>query len=569
MVLVLCALTARAAEFDNLVEKGEFFLEKGNAYAPDAVRALEEAAQQDSARAGRDARFVAAVAKAYVRVFRYTEAYFWLQSVEREGKSTPQTDAVRDYLLNEAGVGRLRLTSAFPVTGMSAAFKPAEATRLDVAGRKVLEKLNEWFAKPRDLGPEGLTLLIPEGEYVLSANMAFDASERRERPVEVWGGDEKEVRVVAPYPSADQWKVLPGNRSAKLDWPPAAGMKFRVSRVVAGTDPVVRYEGAEPGFLDSDVPLGVPVTYRLLTFGKDGDLVATSTVQAEAMPPVTEVWAEAALQNDLTVTFGWSIGEGTLDRLLVLRVGERGNEVLLDVPGSQANRQGELHDGPIVPAPGEQTRTYRVEAWVDGEPQPALAKTTVVIPAEVARVENVTERISRDAISVEWSTFPRDGIAEGYAVYLIRRPGGMGELVGRVANAQAREFSYVPKGGEPSAEWRHIVLPYVGKRFLVLPETITVSDEDPKTEFERRAKRRRQILPDMALAWKPYPDAKRYLVRVGENEMIVNNDYIEIAGLQTAIMAGQYAIEVFALPPGGQMVPILTIDLRYDNYESR
>lgn len=568
-LLLLASPAARAADYLNLLERGEFFLEKGVAYAPDAIRSLEEAAAQNPALAASDPRLVAAIAKAYARTYRYTEAYAWLAGLERAGKASPQAETVREYLLNEAGVGRLRLTSRFPIVGMTASFSPMGQTRLDVAGKKALERLNEWLASPRAVGPEGLTLLVPEGEYVLASSHMLTTLEERERKVEAWAGDEKEVPLVADYPAAALWTAKPLNRSIELTWPQGEGLRYRLNRTVEGQKSQLRYEGEKAAFTDTDVPLGVPVIYRLNTYGQAGDLLAVSSIQSMAMPPVASAGVEAALQSDLTIAVDWAVDEGSLDRVLVLRQGEQGEQVLLDLSGPALKREGSLRDGPFLPQPGEQVVTYRIEAWVEGETAPAAAKTTVLVPPEVARMEEVVERITPETVSVEWSTFPRDAVAEGYAVYLVKRAGGPGELVGRVVNAFAREFSYVPKTPATSAQWKHFVVPYVKKRFLVEPEPLTMRDDEPSIDFEQRGKRRRQTLPDLALSWKPYPDTRRYLVRVGDQEVITSNDYIEISGLQSRLQAGQRQVEVLAIPLSGVAVPILTLDLRYDLYDTR
>jgi hypothetical protein len=573
VVFLLCVAAAVspgvgawAAEFDNLVERGEFFLQKGAAYAPDAVRALEEARDENPERARSDVRFVAALAGAYVRVNRYTEAYGRLSGLAKSGAGDQRTAALMDFLLNEAGVGRLILKGTVPVTRFTASLELRPDASLDVTSRKTLERLNQFLAHPQDVGTEGITLLIPEGRYTLRSSAPFDGTLSRERPIEVWAGDEAVLPLIGTYPSADQWKVRPGNRVVELAWPPLEGASYRLARILPGASrEETRYEGGAAHFTDRDVPLGSPTLYRLHILGPDGALWAFSEVEATAQPPVGEITLDAALQGDLTVALSWAMGEGSVDRMVVSRADAEGEKMMADLRGADVVRAGEASDGPIELAPAAQPVTYRIEVWVAGETAPsAKVEKTLLIPAQVARMESVREEIAPDRVYVEWETFPRDGLAQGYAVYRVGAHGTLGELVGRTTNAHAREFSYVPDV-EPNPQWRHFVLPYIGDRFLVTPEKVTLSGLPPREDFDRRSLRA-VPLPSVALSWDPYPGARQYLVRYLDEEKIIEKPYVELTGLQSRLMGTESLVEVFAVTPEGRTVPLVSVDLRYTHY---
>jgi hypothetical protein len=143
----------------------------------------------------------------------------------------------------------------------------------------------------------------------------------------------------------------------------------------------------------------------------------------------------------------------------------------------------------------------------------------------------------------------------------------IGELVARVENAHAREFSYVPKVElAENAQLRHFVLPYVGDRFLVMPTEFEAKAEIPQVPFEKRARGGRTAIGDIALSWDPYPEASRYIVRVDGTEKIIGEIYLELSGLQTKLMGKESKIRVFALTKDRQEVPILSVDLKYEHY---
>ncbi|TAL16927.1 hypothetical protein EPN96_07035 [bacterium] len=563
------ALPAFPAEFDNLLEKGEFFNEKGSAYASDAVKTLEQAKEVDPARAKTDARFVAAVAKAYSGVFRYSEAYMAIEELDKAGKGNEKTAALMDFLLNETGAGRLRLINAVPYAGLTGSIEPLNEARLDVSARKAVDKLRQYLSRPRELGPGGLTLMIPEGKYKITFSAPIDDRDTHFVELEIWAGDQLEQRLVSLYPEPKTVKILPGNRTVSFSWPLLEGAaSYRLLRKRAATQWEVRYEGDKDAFLDADVPLGETVSYRLYSLDKDGLPLAFADLQAWAMSPVSSAAIAASIESDLTATVSWELPGGTLDRLVLLMKSETEEKTLFDLRGEEIVRAGEVSEGPLTLKPAEQAIKFRIEAWLDGAAAPsALAETILPVPPQVARIEGISEEVQPDRVTIEWSTFPRDALAQGYAIYVTGMKGIIGELVARVDNAHAREFSYVPKVElADNAQLRHFVLPYVGDRFLVMPAEFEASAEKPQIPFEKRARGGRTAIGDIALAWDPYPEATRYIVRVGEKEMIIGEIYLELSGLQTKLMGRESKIRVFALTGDRQEVPILSVDLKYEHY---
>ncbi len=572
---------AQSAEYESLLEKGEFFLEKGTAYAPDAVRTLEQVLEQNFERAWKDPRFVVTIARAYTRVHRLSEAFNWISRFERQAEPTAQIEALKDFLLNEAGVGRLRLSAAIPTAGVTAKFEPTGETRIDVTGRKILDKLNRWIIRPFELGPDGVTLLVPEGEYLLSSNMALTSDGTTATKIEVWAGDELEQHIVAPYPDAELWQIVAGNRTVELSWPKTERANYLLVRQIEDEEPLVVYEGKEPGFTDTGLLVGVAISYTLETLGPDGSVWAVGGVDTMALPPVSQVWGGVSFDGDLHSTLWWGTDEGTLDRLVIIREGKKSVKTLVDLSGDEMVRNGELRDGPILPTKSEQEFVYKVQAWVDGEAEPAEFSAELVVPPEVAEVDAVSEEITSDKIFIEWGTNPVDAVAQGYSIYLMRSPLDIGELVGKVEDAHAREFSYVPTGNmSPSAQWRHIVIPYVGERFLVQPEPVVLKTKAPgdltiEKRYER-ARRRGAKLPNVMLSWDPHPNARNYLVKrigaagsEGTNEWVVktpNLDYLELSGLQTILMGTGHRLEVSAVLYTGEVVLIMSLDLNYQHY---
>jgi hypothetical protein len=569
VVFMALALPAFPAEFDNLLEKGEFFNEKGSAYASDAVKMLEQAKEVDPARAKTDPRFVAAVAKAYAGVFRYSEAYMAIEGLDKAGKGNEKTAALMDFLLNETGAGRLRLINAVPYAGLTGTIEPINEARLDVSARKAVDKLKQYLSRPRELSPEGLTLMIPEGKFRITFSAPIDDKDTHSVELEIWAGDQLEQRLVSLYPEPKTVKVIPGNRTASFAWPPLEGaVSYRLQRKKASGQWEVRYEGEKEAFLDADVPLGETVGYRLYSLDKDGLPLAFCDLQAWAMSPVASATISASIESDLTAAVSWELAGGTLDRLVLLMKSETEEKTLFDLRGEEIVRAGEVSEGPLTLKPAEQTIKFRIEAWLDGADAPsAFAETMLPVPPQVARIEEIGEEVRPDRITVEWSTFPRDALAQGYAIYVTGMKGVIGELVARVDNAHAREFSYVPRVElADNAQLRHFVLPYVGDRFLVMPTEFEISAEKPQIPFEKRARGGRTSIGDLALAWDPYPEATRYIVRVDDKEVIIGEIYLELSGLQTKLLGKESKIRVFALNKDRQEVPILSVDLKYEHY---
>lgn len=563
---LLVALCAHGAQYDNLLEKGEFFLEKGPAYAPDAVRALEQAREEDSERAAADVRYVAAAGLAYMRTHRYTEAYGLIEGLERRDGGDAKTEAIKDFLLNEAGVGRMVLLGAAPIEGLTGTLTPLEGVRLEVTSRKALEKLNALLSRGMRAGPDGLTLLIPEGRFLFAANRPLGAPDAMEKELEIWAGDELVQRILTQHPAPDRWGVQAGNRTIGLTWPPLEDANYQLLRIDEEGQTLTLYEGDRTGFTDNDAPLDVIVTYRLLTRSVAGELLALGEVSARARPPVQWIGAEVQIQGNLTAALSWTMDEGSIDRLRLLREDRGETEVLVDVSGEEVVRHGEVDDGPLIPGSVGRTLHYYVESWMEGEQEPsAIAAVDLHVPALAARIEAVTEEITPDRIFVEWETFPRDALAGGYAIYRVGSGGVIGELMGRVDNAHARDFSYVPKQAAPDPGWRHFVLPYLNDRYLAEPQEIEASGEKPK--YRMRKRRDVEInLPDVALVWQVHAEATRYVVKVGDKELQIRDNYVELSGLQSLLKGAEHLVEILAVGEDNRRIPLLSMELRYNHY---
>ncbi len=582
-ILVVCvASLAFAADYENLLEKGEFFLQKGPAYAPDALRELESATRSSPQRAASDPRLINSLSKAYVKVQRFSEAYYWLAKLDASGNSNAEADGLKDYLLNEAGVGRFRLSSAFRVEALTASFVPTESTRLDVNSRKILEKLNRWLEKPFAITPAGLTLLVPEGEFIFNTSAPLGSDEKTSKKIEVWAGDELEQHIVARYPGGDEFLIMPGNRTIELSWPDTANASYKLLRTITDGKAVSVYEGTEAAFTDTALPVGTPIAYKLSTFGDTGELWAISEIEAMARPPVQDIWIEATLTDGLEVIISWSTDEGTLDQLILSRKSEEEDTVLFDLSGQDVVRHGEITDGPINIPPLGRAYSYKIEAWVNGEPGPATAQTIVNIPPEISRIESdaVSHSISGDQVVVEWQTQPRDGLAEGYEIYLKRDPKIPGELVGRVDAATAREYSYVLKKElDPDDEpmnWEYIVYPYIGDRYLI-PNEYELLDRtlDEDDTYRQAAKKPGAKIPDLFINWKPFIDpalnapgnVSRYKVHVNNRVFMASGlSQKELYNIQSELKSGGAKIIVEAVLKDGTLHKILTIDIAYERY---
>jgi hypothetical protein len=560
--LLAVASPARGASYDNLVERGRFYLSRGRTYGADAVRSLESARDADPLRAQTDPDLQAALARAYTLTARHTEAFWVLQSLGEAGALAPAEERLREQLLGETGLGRVRVVSAVPVGRLPARLQPRGDTRLDVAGRKILERLNELLARGITPLVDGLTLLVPEGVYDFSVDTQPLYAPREPVKMEVWAGDEIVQRLVPLYPSRDGWSVKVGSRTVELGWQELPRAGYRLFRLGAEGDRLV-YSGDEPRYVDRGLDVSSVVEYRLEISDPQGALLAASLMRARTLPPVSVVTAEAWLTGSLTVQLNWTLGPGAADRVRVVR--EEGQDERIVAEGDAAPR-GTAEDGPFVPAEQAQKLRYRVEAWIFGEARPAVVAVAVAeVPPLVVRVTGVGESVDRGVMIVGWETLPRDGLAEGYAVFRQRGEGTLGELVGRVRDPFAREFEYPVEAALDAVGWRHFVVPYIGERMLFDPDWLKLRGEPPEKSLERRA-RSGFPLPDMGLSWDLYPGAQGYLVVVGEHEELVKDSYVEISGLQNTLAASEHPVEVFAVDRDGVRVPLLRIHLEYLHY---
>jgi hypothetical protein len=544
--------TAWAAGYDSLVEQGLFYLSRGATYGPDAVRALERAREADPARAAEDARLLAALARGYVLTSRFTEAHWLVLELEASDNIGPEVDVLREQILFDSGLGRARLVSAVPVVGLTGRLEPAEGTRLDVASRKTLARLNELFARGLEPGPNGVTLLAPEGRFTLSLSSRALAAPQEPFSLEVWAGDEMVVRLVPIYPGPPAWGLAAHSRSITLSWPPIEGATYVLYR--------------EPRHRDLELPVGIRVNYRLETLNSLGELVAASWTAAETLPPVSEVGVEADLGDDLHVRVAWVLGPGVADRVRVIREAADGDTLLQELTSPERLDRGQLGDGPFFPGDRDRALRYRVEAWIDEEEKPAaVAIADVAVPSRVLRVTEVSESIDRGSVIVVWDTLPREGGAEGYAIYRVRGSGDAGELVGRAESPFAREFEYPVDDPLKASLWRHFVIPYIRDRYFLDPEEVVFSGTVPEDTLRKRAKKG-AALPDVGLSWDPYPGARLYAVEYGEKEVLVKKPYVEIKGLQTPLMATDHRVSVFAVDDEQGRVPLLTLELHYQHY---
>ncbi|MDF1553232.1 MAG: hypothetical protein P1P84_09230, partial [Deferrisomatales bacterium] len=443
-----------------------------------------------------------------------------------------------------------------------AQLRPTAETRLDVAGRKVLERLNELLGRGISPDVDGVTLLAPEGVYAFSCDTEALYAPREPLELEVWAGDEVAVRLVPLYPRADAWSVAVESRSVTLGWPGLERSTYRLYRVAPGGESLV-YEGDERRYTDTGLGVGATVVYRLETLDPRGELVAASLVQAETLPPVAELAAKAALTGDLTVQLVWVLGKGAADRVRVVRLEDGGDRTVAEL---EAAPRGEWVDGPFLPGERSQELKYRVETWVAGDQHPSAAAEAVAeVPPRVLRVTAVGESIDHGVMVVGWETLPREGLAEGYAVYRQRAEGTLGQLMGRVRDPFAREFEYPVEDALEASGWRHFVVPYLGDRMLFDPEWLQLDSNPPDRGFEKRA-RSGFLPPDLGLSWDPYPGARTYLVVVGGREDVVDKPYVEINGLQNNLASSENPLEVFALERDGTRVPLVRLQVEYLHY---
>jgi len=565
--LLALPLGAGAASYESQLEQGLFYLGRGPTYAPEAVRALEAARALDPEKAVGDGRLLGGLARAYAITARYSEAFWLLEELEGSAALSPEDAALRQRLLGESGLGRVRLLCAVPLSGLTARVEPAEGTRLEATSRRTLERLGELLARGVDPGPEGVVLLAPEGVY----RLGFDSPEL-EAPsgsaeLEVWAGDEVALRLVPRYPSPEGWTVEARSRSVTLSWAALEGASFRLFRR-AGDDGEAKlvYRGAEDRYADTGLPVGARVEYRLETLADRGELLAVSEVTARTLPPVAALSSEAILAEDLHVRIRWQLGDGAADRVRVVREDPEGDVVVGEAGAPEPVFQGQVRDGPFAPRQAPRRVAFRVEAWVDGEAEPsASGRAEVEIPPLVFKVAGVTESIERGGVVVSWETLPRDAAADGYAVFRQRGQGVEGELVARVEGPFVREFEYPVEDPLAAAGWRHSVLPYVGDRYILDPDRMEFRGTEPDSGLDRRH-RMGQKIPDMGLSWAPYPGARGYVVTLGEQEVRVNRPYVEASGLQSPLMGTSNHVAVFALDGTGRRVPLLTVEVNYEHY---
>jgi hypothetical protein len=565
LALLLASSPVWGSGYGSLLDQGYFYLSRGATYGPEAVRSLEQARALDPDRAARDARLLGGLARAYAATSRYTEAFWALQGLEGLAPLGAEEQGLRERLLGESGLGRIRLGSAVPQSGLRVRLEPAPDARFDVAARKVLERLGELLGRGLGAGPEGVTLLAPEGRYRFAVEAPVLHWPREPLDLEVWAGDEVAVGLVPVFPEPSRWRVDPRSRSVGLAWPAVEGASYRLLRRL-GEEEVLVYEGPEPAHEDQGLPVGADVAYRLEVLGPGGALLAASSAAARTLPPVSQLRAEGILGDDLRAEVRWTLGAGAADRVRVVREDAGGDRVVLDLRAPEPLGRGRAVDGPFLPEPEARKLRYRVEAWVDGEEVPAAAAPAeAAVPPLVERVSEVAESIDRGSVVVGWSTVPRDGAAEGYAIFRQRGAGVEGELVGKIAEPFAREFDYEVSDPLAATAWRHFVVPYVGDRYLLDPERLRVSGAVPAEGLDRR-QRRGEALPNVGLSWDAYPGAQMYAVTFGEREVLVKRPFVEASGLQNPLMGTENRVEVFAIDARGARVPLLALELTYRHY---
>jgi len=557
---------AAAVKYDTLLEQGLFYLEKGASYGKDAARVLEEAQESNPERAAADVEFLSALARAYFLTSRYSETYWILEQLGKIDELNPQSQELRNKLLNESGLGKLKISSATPLEDVGCELVLGADSRLDVASKNILNILNGLIKGPFSTDLEGVTVLAPESSYTLTCSGASIWPMEKPLSIEVWSGEQASAKLTAKYPQKSQWRIGPGSRSISLSWPPLENVKYRLYRVLGGSEERI-YEGDEPKFVDSGLTVGVSLEYRI-EYMEGRNLIAASMIKTATMPAVKEIEAKASLNEDFMVTVEWSMGAGAADRLRVVRRDADQDRVLLDGPAADIETR-RISDGPFSPQKKPVELEYEVEALLDGSTRPvATARTTVEVPPLVERVVGVTQSIDRGAIVLMWETLPREGVADGYAIFRQGDRGVEAVLVGRVEDPFAREFEYQVEDPLAASDWRHTVVPYVGDRYLLDPESITASGEIP--EYDVKAKRKKvrvDDLPDLALAWDPVAGARKYEVVAGNKTVLVSHSYAEIEGLQSPLMETKIKGEVFSVNAKGEKVRIMTFELQYEDYK--
>lgn len=555
-----------AAGYDSLVEQGGFYLERGPAYGADAVRALEAALAAEPSRASADARVLSALARAYALVSRYTESAWMLDAWKESGGWNAEGEALRTRLLTESGLARLRLVSAAPLEPLTLALKTAADTRLDLAARKAFDRLTELLGRTRSLEPGGLTFLVPEGRFELSCSGPGLFSPRAPVAVELTAGEENVLRLIPFIPARESWKVVFANRSVALSWPGNDGSVYELTRETRGKSDVV-YRGRETQAGDEAPAAGETASYTLKTFDAAGEWLAASSLVVEGRSPVSRLSAAAALETDLRVAVTWELGEGSVDRVRVVRRRGLQEETLAEVHDPARLQRGALRDGPLWPEGDSVALSYRVEAWLEDAGSASASGTAKVeLPRRVAYVTDVVQSIERGAVVVQWETFPKEGAAQGYRVYVQKGDGLEGELVARVEDPFAREYVYDVEDPMKASGWHHFVVPYVGDRVFLDFRTLTVRGKPPEESFERRLARGAK-LPNVALFWDPCEDAVAYEVAVaGRKEVLVTKPYVEFEGLQSPLLGASHTVTVTAVTATGTRVELLKQELAYRHY---
>lgn len=556
---------AAAVKYDTLLEQGLFYLEKGASYGKDAARVLEEAQGSNPERAAADIEFLSALARAYFLTSRYSETYWILEQIGKIDELSPQNQELRNKLLNESGLGKLKISSATPLEDVGCELVLGADSRLDVASKNILNILNELIKGPFSTDLEGVTILAPESSYELTCSGASIWPMGKPLLIDVWSGEQASAKLTARYPQKSQWRIGPGSRSISLSWPPLENIEYRLYRIFGGSEELI-YEGDEPKFVDSGLTVGVSLEYRI-EYLEERSLIAASTIKTATMPAVKQVNAKASLNEDFTVTVEWSLGAGAADRLRVVRRDADQDRVLLDDPAADIETR-RISDGPFTPQEKPVKLEYEVEALLEGSNRPvATARTTVEVPPLIERVVGLTQSIDRGAIVLMWETLPREGVADGYAIFRQGDKGVEAVLVGRVEDPFAKEFEYQVEDPLAASDSRHTVVPYVGDRYILDPERITASGEVPKYD---KAKHKRVItdtLPDLALAWDSVAGARKYEIVAGNKTVLVSHPYLEIEGLQSPLMGTQIKGEIFSVNAKGEKVRIITFELQYEDYK--
>ncbi len=554
--------SAGEVSYDTALRQGDFYLSRGPAYGPDALNSLLEARRADPGRAMSDPRWLRSAAKAYALTSRYTRAFRLLQRLAAQGAMDEGSAVLRERILAETGLGRLILESALPLDLPRLSIRAAAETPLDPASRKVLNRLSELLEEGVRVGPDPVLLLVPEGRFSIDPGEGARLySPAGPVDVEIWAGDEVRLRFVPRYPEPELWRVYPESRAVRLEWPPLNGFRYRLSRLL-GSEPVRVYEGTQPAFRDSGLPVASTISYRLEVLDANGEVVAVGLVETGTLDPVRDIAVHTELLDNLRVRIEWSLGPGASDEIRVYRETDDGKTEIT----RSSRAQDRVLDGPFLPAAATQTLTYVVEAWLQGESNPcASSEASVDIPPRVQEVVDVSHSVENGSVIVFWSTVPREGVAEGYRIYRRAGHGVEGELVGDVRSAFAREYVYETARDTDALSVEHLVVPYVGNTMILGHDRVRASGSPPDKDFKRRVKSGR-ALPDLALSWNPHAETRLYAVTVADREILLKRPYVELDALQSPLFPTRYPIRVFAVTRSGERVPLVELQVSYEPY---